>query len=46
MNKEIILLFSISSRSAAQRGLWPTRITKFLDHTKRRARVGRTPLDK
>jgi hypothetical protein len=31
--------------SAVQRGLWP-HITRFLDHTKRRATVGRTPLDK
>jgi hypothetical protein len=30
---------------AAQRGLWPPRITRFLDHTQRRATVGRTPLE-
>jgi hypothetical protein len=32
--------------SAAQRGVWPPRITRFLDHTQRRATVSRTPLDK
>jgi hypothetical protein len=31
--------------SAAQRGLWPPRHTRFLDHTQRRATVGRTPLE-
>jgi hypothetical protein len=30
---------------AAQRGLWPPRIMRFLDHTQRHATVGRTPLD-
>jgi hypothetical protein len=34
-----------SSGSAAQRGLWPPRPTRFLDHTQRGATVGRTPLD-
>jgi hypothetical protein len=38
------LLFIIFSGSEAQRGLWP-RITRFRDHTQRRATVGRTPLD-
>jgi hypothetical protein len=41
-------IFSLSlalSGSAAQRGLWPPRITRFRDHTPRRATVGRTPLD-
>jgi hypothetical protein len=38
-------LFIIFSGSAAQRGLWPPRHTRFLDHTQRRATVGRTPLD-
>jgi hypothetical protein len=38
----IIIIFS---GSAAQRGLWPPRITRFLVHTQRRATVGRTPLD-
>jgi hypothetical protein len=33
-----------SCGSAAQRGLWPPRFTRFLDHTQRRATVGRTPL--
>jgi hypothetical protein len=33
------------SGSTAQCGLWPPRITRFLDHTQRRATVGRTPLD-
>jgi hypothetical protein len=33
-----------SSGSAAQRGLWPPRHTRFLDHTQRRAIFGRTPL--
>jgi hypothetical protein len=35
-------LFIIFSGFAAQRGLWPPRITRFLDHTQRRATVGRT----
>jgi hypothetical protein len=30
---------------AAQRGLWPPVTTRFVDHTQRRATVGRTPLD-
>jgi hypothetical protein len=33
------------SSSAAQRGLWPPRTTRFFDHTQRRATVDRTPLD-
>jgi hypothetical protein len=33
------------SGSAAQRGLWLCSFTRFLDHTQRRATVGRTPLD-
>jgi hypothetical protein len=41
----IIIIIIIISGSAAQRGLWPPRHTGFLDHT-RRAKVGRTPLDK
>jgi hypothetical protein len=36
---------SVFSGSAAQRGLWPPRFTRFLDHTQRRATVGRTALD-
>jgi hypothetical protein len=40
-----IILFIIFCGSAAQRGLCPPRITRFLDHTQRRATVGRTPLD-
>jgi hypothetical protein len=43
---EIYLLFIILSGSAAQRGLWPPRFTRFLDHTQRHGTVGRTPLDK
>jgi hypothetical protein len=35
----------VSCGSAARRRLWPPRITRFLDHTQRRATVGRTPLD-
>jgi hypothetical protein len=31
--------------SAAQRGLWPPRTTRFRDHTERRATVGMAPLD-
>jgi hypothetical protein len=38
------LLFIISG-SAAQRGLWLPRHTRFLEHTQRRATVGRTPPD-
>jgi hypothetical protein len=34
-----------SPGSAAQRGPWPPRNTRFLDHTQRHATVGRTPLD-
>jgi hypothetical protein len=33
------------SGSVAQRGLWPPRTTRILDHT-RSVTVGRTPLDK
>jgi hypothetical protein len=35
----------IFSGSAAQRGLWLSRITRFRDHTQRLATVGRTPQD-
>jgi hypothetical protein len=41
----IIIIIIIFSGSAAQRGIWPPRITRFLDHTQQRATVGRTPLD-
>jgi hypothetical protein len=41
----IIIIIIITSGAAAQLGLWPPRITRFLDHTQRRATVGRTPLD-
>jgi hypothetical protein len=44
-NIKILLLFMIFSGSAAQRGLWLPGTTRFLDHTQRRATVGRTPLD-
>jgi hypothetical protein len=43
VNHRIIII--IFSGFAAQRGLWPPRFTRFLDHTQRRATVGRTPLD-
>jgi hypothetical protein len=41
----IIYYFIILSGSAAQRGLWPPRIARFLDHshTTRHDTVGRTP---
>jgi hypothetical protein len=39
------LLRIIFSGSAAQRGLWPPRFTRFLDQTQRRATVVRTLLD-
>jgi hypothetical protein len=39
-----VCLFVGFSGSAAQRGLWAPRTTKFRDHTQRRATVGRTPL--
>jgi hypothetical protein len=39
----IIIIIIIFSGYAAQRGLWPTRHTRFLDHTQRRATVGGTP---
>jgi hypothetical protein len=38
----IIIIFS---GSAAQRGPWPPRNTKFLDHIQRQPTVGRTPLE-
>jgi hypothetical protein len=41
----IIIIIIIISGSAAQRGLWPSRVTRFLDLTQRRATVGLTPLD-
>jgi hypothetical protein len=41
----IIITTTIISGFAAQRGLWPPRITRFFEHTQRRATVGRTPLD-
>jgi hypothetical protein len=41
----IIIIIIIFSGSAAQRGLWPPRITRYHDHTQRRVAVGRTPLD-
>jgi hypothetical protein len=37
--------FVCFSGSVAQRGLWPPRTTRFLDHTQRRTTVGRNPLD-
>jgi hypothetical protein len=40
----IIIIIIIISGTAAQRGLWP-HITRYLDHTKRRATIGRTTLD-
>jgi hypothetical protein len=36
----------IISGSAAQHGVWPPRHVMFLDHTQRRVRFGRIPLDK
>jgi hypothetical protein len=39
-----IYIYFFVCGSAAQRWLW-RRITMFLDHTQRRATVGRTPLD-
>jgi hypothetical protein len=41
----IIIIIIIITGSVAQRGLWPPRFTRFLDHTQGRATVGRTPLD-
>jgi hypothetical protein len=41
----IIIIIIIFSGSAAQRELWPPCHTRFLDHTQRRATVGRTPPD-
>jgi hypothetical protein len=40
-----IIIIIIITGFAAQRGLWSPRFTKFLDHTQRRATVGRSPLD-
>jgi hypothetical protein len=39
-----IILFFIFSGSAARRGLLPPRFTRFLDHTRRSATVGRNSL--
>jgi hypothetical protein len=44
-NTGLLLLFICLSGSAAQSELWPPRHTRFLDHTQRRAAVGRTALD-
>jgi hypothetical protein len=43
--KAIIIIIIYFSGSAAQGGLWPPRITRFLDHTQRLSTVGRTPLN-
>jgi hypothetical protein len=44
--RQVLLYFNIFlSDSAAPLGLWPSRTTRFLDHTQRRATFGRTPLD-
>ena len=40
---ELIGLFFFGA--ATQRGSWPPRSLRFLDHTQRRTTVGRTPLD-
>jgi hypothetical protein len=40
----IIIIITIISGTAAQRGLWLPRHTRFLDHTQRRATVSSTPL--
>jgi hypothetical protein len=42
---KLLFFIIISSDSAARRGLWPPRFMRFLDHTQRRATVGRTSLD-
>jgi hypothetical protein len=42
---DILEFIIIISGSVAQRGQWPSRHTRFLDHTQRRATVGRTSLD-
>jgi hypothetical protein len=41
-NRVHVIIFS---GPAAQRGLWPPRIKRFLDHTQLRATVDRSPLD-
>jgi hypothetical protein len=41
----IIIIIIIFTGSAGQRGLWPPRHTRFLDHTQRRDTVVKTPLD-
>jgi hypothetical protein len=38
----IIIIIIIFFVTAAQCGLWPPRVTRFLDQTQRRATVGRT----
>jgi hypothetical protein len=40
-----VIIITIFSGSAAQRGLRPSRIMRFRDHTQRRATLSRTPLD-
>jgi hypothetical protein len=42
---DIIIIIIIISGSTVQRGLWPPRHMRFLDHTQRRTTVGRTPMD-
>jgi hypothetical protein len=41
-----IVILLIFSGSVTQRGLWPSRHTRLLDHTQRRARVSKTPLER
>jgi hypothetical protein len=45
-NVPIFLVYNnyMFSGTAAERGLWDPRHTRYLDHTKRRTTVGRTPL--
>jgi hypothetical protein len=41
----VCLFVCLFRGSAAQRGLWPPRTTRFPDHTQRRATISRTSLD-
>jgi hypothetical protein len=45
LSSDIRTLFIIFSGTAAQRGLWLPRHTRFIDHTQRRTTVGRTSQD-
>jgi hypothetical protein len=45
LDAKISRVYLFSCGAVTQRGSWPSHSWGFLDHTKRRASVGRTPLD-